>query len=138
MHSPLPTITIIFLYLMMVHFGPKIMKNFPAFEMKPLLFVFNTGVVVFYAYLSKEVTKTLVHENKATQTGSYAALIQQHFCSSSFKSRQYWLCMGGISLVPRPFLQHGVGSGTETRVGWNHWNQSFETTEDLYTGHVII
>jgi len=55
MHSPLPTITIIFLYLLMVHYGPKIMKNYPAFEMKPLLFIFNTGVVAFYIYLSKEV-----------------------------------------------------------------------------------
>ena len=56
MHSPLPTLTIIFLYLMMVRYGPRLMKNRAPFEMKPVLLVFNTGVVAFYAYLVKEVS----------------------------------------------------------------------------------
>ena len=55
MQSPLPTLVLIALYVAMVIWGPRIMKNRPAFELKPLLFVFNSAVVALYVYLSKEV-----------------------------------------------------------------------------------
>lgn len=55
MRSPLPTLVLIILYVAMVICGPRIMRNRPAFEFKPLLFVFNSAVVALYVYLSKEV-----------------------------------------------------------------------------------
>lgn len=93
MHSPLPTLIIIFLYLMMVRYGPRLMKNRAPFEMKPVLLVFNTGVVAFYAYLVKEVSGKLL---------------------VSFRGSFYWggACMGtrlhavkwrqNASLIPTP------------------------------------
>ena len=56
MQSPLPTLSLILLYLFIVRFGPCIMKDRPAFEMKPLLFVFNSAIVVLYVYLVYEVS----------------------------------------------------------------------------------
>jgi len=56
MHSPLPTLSLIFLYLLAVRFGPVFMKNRPAFEMKPVLFFFNSAIVVLYVYLVYEAS----------------------------------------------------------------------------------
>lgn len=55
MQSPLPTISLIILYILFVNYGPKFMKNRAPFEMKPLLFVFNAAIVVLYVYLTREV-----------------------------------------------------------------------------------
>ena len=55
MQSPLPTISLILLYLLFVRFGPRFMKDRPAFEMKTFLFFFNAAIVVFYVYLTREV-----------------------------------------------------------------------------------
>ena len=56
MQTPFPTLFLIALYLAVVKFGPRIMKNRQPFEMKPLLFVFNSAIVGLYVYLTKEVT----------------------------------------------------------------------------------
>ena len=56
MQSPLPTLSFILLYFLFVHFAPKFMKNRAPFEMKPLLFVFNSAIVIFYVYLTREVS----------------------------------------------------------------------------------
>ena len=55
MQSPLPTVSLILLYLLIVRYGPRIMKNRAPFEMKPFLFVFNSAITLLYIYLSKEV-----------------------------------------------------------------------------------
>lgn len=55
MQSPLPTISLILLYFLFVCFGPRFMKDRPAFEMKMFLFFFNAAIVVFYVYLTREV-----------------------------------------------------------------------------------
>ena len=55
MHSPLPTLSLILLYLAFVNIGPKIMKNRQPFDMKPLLFVFNGFIVVLNFWMAWEV-----------------------------------------------------------------------------------
>ena len=50
------------LYLLFVRVAPGYMKDREPFQMKPLLFVFNTGIVILNAYLTKEVgTHTHTH-----------------------------------------------------------------------------
>ena len=71
MQSPLPTISLIILYILFVNLGPKFMKNRAPLEMKPLLFVFNAAIVVLYVYLTKEV------------------------CNGSKNSNEYCCCLGG-------------------------------------------
>lgn len=61
MQSPLPTISLIILYILFVNYGPKFMKNRAPLEMKPLLFVFNAAIVVLYAYLTREVCLQFRH-----------------------------------------------------------------------------
>lgn len=56
MQSPLPTISLIALYVLFVNFGPRFMKNRAPLEIKPLLFVFNAAIVVLYVYLTREVS----------------------------------------------------------------------------------
>ena len=60
MQSPLPTISLIFLYILFVNIGPRVMKDRAPFEMKPVLFVFNAAIVVLYVYLTKEVSEKMV------------------------------------------------------------------------------
>ena len=55
MQSPLPTLSLITLYLITVNIGPKIMKDREPFDMKPLLFVFNGLLVVFNFWMALEV-----------------------------------------------------------------------------------
>ena len=61
MQSPLPTLSLILLYFLFVRFGSRFMKNREPFEMKPLLFVFNSAIVVLYVYLTKEVCQSTFH-----------------------------------------------------------------------------
>lgn len=56
MQSPIPTISLIFLYLLFVHFAPRFMKDRPPFEMKTFLFFFNAAIVILYIYLTREVS----------------------------------------------------------------------------------
>ena len=59
MQSPIPTISLIVLYILFVNLGPKFMKNRAPLEMKSVLFVFNAAIVVLYVYLCKEVREVL-------------------------------------------------------------------------------
>lgn len=54
MQSPIPTISLILLYLLFVRYAPRFMKDRPAFEMKTFLFFFNTAIVILYIYLTRE------------------------------------------------------------------------------------
>ena len=60
MQSPIPTISLIALYLLFIKYGPIYMKNRAPFEMKKFLFVFNAAIVVLYMYLVKEVSCSLL------------------------------------------------------------------------------
>ena len=55
MQSPIPTISLILLYLLFVRYAPRFMKDRPAIEMKTFLFFFNTAIVILYIYLTREV-----------------------------------------------------------------------------------
>ena len=57
MQSPIPTISLILLYLLFVRYAPRFMKDRPAFEMKIFLFFFNTAIVILYIYLTREVSQ---------------------------------------------------------------------------------
>lgn len=63
MQSPLPTISLILLYLLFVRYAPRFMKDRPAFEMKTFLFFFNAAIVVFYVYLTREVRNILTNSH---------------------------------------------------------------------------
>ncbi|KAL5502213.1 hypothetical protein EMCRGX_G008949 [Ephydatia muelleri] len=54
MSSPLPTLSLIVVYFIVVLVGPRLMKNREPFQLKPVLFVFNTAIVALYAYLCRE------------------------------------------------------------------------------------
>lgn len=60
MSSPLPTILLIILYLLIVRYGTKFMENRPPVELKPVLLVFNTAIVALYVYLCKEYIEGMI------------------------------------------------------------------------------
>ena len=55
MHSPLPTISLMLVYFTVVLVGPKIMEKREAYSLKPVLFVFNSFIVILYIWMTKEV-----------------------------------------------------------------------------------
>ena len=61
MHSPLPTVCLVLLYLAFCNFGPKMMKDRKPFDMKLILFVSSVFQVVLNVWMIWEVgtyTKT--------------------------------------------------------------------------------
>ncbi|XP_033103813.1 elongation of very long chain fatty acids protein 4-like, partial [Anneissia japonica] len=54
MDSPIPTIIITLLYLLMVWWGPKIMKSHEPLEMKRIMMAYNFGCVFLSFYIVKE------------------------------------------------------------------------------------
>lgn len=64
MQSPLPTISLILLYYAVIIIGPKIMEKREPFDMKPVLFVFNTAVVILYLWMTKEVGSSFYMYNR--------------------------------------------------------------------------
>ena len=55
MQSPIPTIILVILYLVIVYIGPKLMKNREPFDLKPILIVYNSSLVALSAYIVFEV-----------------------------------------------------------------------------------
>ncbi|XP_071955006.1 very long chain fatty acid elongase 4-like [Antedon mediterranea] len=54
MESPLPTIVITLVYLLMVYWGPKVMKSREPFELKGVMMIYNLGCVVLSLYIVVE------------------------------------------------------------------------------------
>ena len=59
MSTPWPTLGLVFLYVMLVTIGPKIMKNREPFGLKWILVVYNFGVVILSVYMLCEVRITI-------------------------------------------------------------------------------
>ena len=55
MDSPFVTYGLVLMYLVIVWVGPRIMKNREAFDLKPVLMVYNGALVVLSAYMFWEV-----------------------------------------------------------------------------------
>ena len=54
-YSPWPTISLCLAYVTMCYLGPMVMNNRPAFDLKPLLVIYNFTMVVVSGYVCVEV-----------------------------------------------------------------------------------
>ncbi|XP_074641149.1 very long chain fatty acid elongase 4-like [Tubulanus polymorphus] len=60
MKSPVPTLVFLFLYIVTIYIGPKIMRNREPFHLKPVLVLYNLCLVVLSAYISIETVRIAV------------------------------------------------------------------------------
>lgn len=56
MQSPWPTIQLTILYLLIVYWGPKFMKERKPIDSKPLLAIYNLALVALNLYIVLEVS----------------------------------------------------------------------------------
>ena len=57
MESPYPMLVLVALYLLVVRYGPRIMKNRQPFELQSLMKVYNFALVLLSLYMTTEVSK---------------------------------------------------------------------------------
>lgn len=58
MASPLPTIGLVILYLLVCRFGPRWMSPRPPFSLRPLVFLYNMGCAALNLYIGAEIFLT--------------------------------------------------------------------------------
>lgn len=59
MGSPLATLFVLCLYMLMITFGPKVMKNRPPFQLRLPMFVYNVAICALNAWIAGKFKKLL-------------------------------------------------------------------------------